>query len=189
MFLVLGLGNPGARYLDTRHNAGFLVVDAVARRAAVSIDKAAHEALSAKALVRGVPCVLAKPQTFMNLSGQPGQKLAAFYKVALDHVIVVHDELDLPLGDVRVKVGGGHGGHNGLRDLAKHLEGPAFVRVRVGIGRPPAGWDTANYVLGRWSPDEASRLPDVVALAADVVEAVVTDGPLAAQNRFHGAPA
>lgn len=186
MHLVVGLGNPGARYVDTRHNAGFLVVDAVARRQAVSIDRSQHGALTAKARFGSAAAVLAKPQEFMNLSGRAAQKLANFYKVEdLDHVVVVHDDMDLPFGDVRVKRGGGHGGHNGLRDLHKHLGGPGYVRVRVGVGRPPQGWDPANYVLGRWADDEASRLSDVVAEAADAVEAVVMDGADAAMNRFN----
>lgn len=184
MHLVLGLGNPGARYADTRHNVGFLVVDTLARRASTGVDREQLGALAAKATVGGQPVVLAKPQKFMNLSGGPGQQLAAFFKVPPERTIVVHDELDLPFGEVRVKVGGGHGGHNGLRDLVARM-GPAFVRVRVGVSRPPAGWDAADYVLGRWSDDEHARLLDVVDEAADAVEAVVRDGPTAAMNRIN----
>jgi PTH1 family peptidyl-tRNA hydrolase len=185
MFLVAGLGNPGAQYVGTRHNVGFLAADALARRCATGIDKSQHGALSTKVRLAGQAVVLCKPQKFMNLSGGPTQQLAAFYKVELDHVIVVHDELDLPFGDVRVKVGGGHGGHNGLRDLHKHLPGNGYVRVRVGIGRPPAGWKPANYVLGRWSAEESSQLEDVVARAADAVESVVRVGPTETMNQFN----
>lgn len=185
MHLVLGLGNPGARYLDTRHNVGFLVVDALARRCATGVDRSDKGALTAKVRVGNQPVVLAKPQQFMNRSGGPGGQLKSFYKLDNDHVVVVHDELELGFGEVKVKVGGGHGGHNGLRDLHKHLGGKDYVRVRVGISRPPAGWDPANYVLGRWSADQSTGLEEVVATAADAVESVVCDGVESAINRFN----
>lgn len=184
MHLVLGLGNPGARYADTRHNVGFLVVDTLARRAAVGVDREQHGALAARTQLVGQQVVLAKPQKFMNLSGGPGHALRDFYKVEIDHVVVVHDELDLPPGDVRVKVGGGHGGHNGLRDLVQHM-GAGFVRVRVGVGRPPPGWDAADYVLGRWSDGESATLHDLVSRAADAVEQVVRDGATRAMQVFN----
>lgn len=193
MHLVVGLGNPGAKYVGTRHNVGFLVVDALARRAMTTVDRAQHGALTVKTRLAGSPVVLAKPQKFMNLSGGPTQQLSSFYKLELDHLLVVHDDLDLSHGDVRVKVGGGHGGHNGLRDLHKRLGSGDYLRIRVGIGRPPEGWDTANYVLGRWTDEEASRLEDVVATAADAVETTLASGPNVAMNRFNaraaGAPA
>lgn len=184
MYLVAGLGNPGPRYVDTRHNVGFLVVDRLARRAMTTVDSDKSGAKVTKARVADQPVVLAKPFTFMNRSGGPTQALAAFYKLSPEQVIVVHDDLDLPFGDVRVKVGGGHGGHNGLRDIAKHL-GRDHLRVRCGIGRPPEGWDTANYVLGRWTDDEADRLVDVVDTAADATEAILRDGAETAMNRFN----
>lgn len=185
MFLVVGLGNPGPRYADTRHNVGFLVVDVLARRAMVSMDKEQSGAKAVKAVVAGQPAVLAKPMQFMNVSGGPTAALATFYKLDRDQVIAVHDDMDLPFGDVRVKVGGGHGGHNGLRDLHAKLGGDGYVRVRVGVSRPPEGWDPADYVLGRWSDQESPRLEDVVGLAADAVEAVVRDGATTAMNRFN----
>ncbi len=187
MFLVVGLGNPGARYADTRHNVGFLVVDALARRAAVGLDREQSGAKVAKATVASEPAVLVKPQKFMNLSGGPVHAARDFYKVELAQIIVVHDDLDLPHGDVRVKVGGGHGGHNGLRDLLAHV-GADFVRIRVGIGRPPEGWDSADYVLGRWSPDQASELPTLVDRASDAVEHVVRHGATAAMQTFNTKP-
>jgi PTH1 family peptidyl-tRNA hydrolase len=185
MHLVLGLGNPGARYAATRHNVGFLVVDALARRSRASVEKEQLGALTAKVRLGDADVVLAKPQKYMNLSGGPGQHLAGFYKVPVEQVVVVHDDMDIPFRDVRVKVGGGHGGHNGLRDLnARH--GNAYVRVRVGVSRPPAGWDPADYVLGRWTPDEDASLQDVVETAADAVEVVVRKGAIEAQNQFNG---
>lgn len=173
MFLVLGLGNPGAQYTTTRHNVGFLVVDALARRCGVSIDREQHGARTAKARVGSQPMTLAKPMKFMNLSGGPAQALASFYKLDVGQVVAVHDDLELPFGEVRHKLGGGHGGHNGLRDLNRHL-GSGYHRIRVGVSRPPSGWDPADYVLGRWSDDEAQRLEEVVEQAADAVEALVS---------------
>ncbi|MEM6929250.1 MAG: aminoacyl-tRNA hydrolase, partial [Myxococcota bacterium] len=122
---------------------------------------------------------------FMNRSGHPAASLRGYYKVDRADVVVVHDEIDLPFGDVRVKVGGGHGGHNGLRDLVAHLGGADFARVRFGVGRPPAGWDVADYVLGKWSSAEQDTLEERVDHAAEVVEAVLADGPRAAMNQFN----
>ena len=184
MFLVLGLGNPGRKHSQTRHNVGFLVADRLAERAGEQVDKKQLGALVAKVLVSNKPGVIAKPQSYMNLSGQPAASLKGFFKVENTDTIVVHDELDIPFGDVRVKVGGGHGGHNGIRDLNKHV-GNDTIRVRVGVGRPPEGWDTADYVLGKWSPAEASGLPTIVDDAADAVEAILRDGVMAAMNHFN----
>ncbi len=186
MHLIVGLGNPGARYADTRHNAGFLVADVLARRAGASIDRDQCGAKIAKAQLGGHPIVLAKPQSFMNLSGGPTQQLRDFFKVEMARVVVVHDELDLPFGEVRVKVGGGHAGHNGLRDLIARV-GADFVRVRVGIGRPPAGWEVADFVLARWSTEEASQVVDLVDDAANLVQTVLTEGVQRAQQAV-GAP-
>jgi PTH1 family peptidyl-tRNA hydrolase len=186
MHLVLGLGNPGLRYVDTRHNVGFLVADVLARRAATSIDREHAGALTARCMVAGEQAVLAKPQKFMNLSGAPGQALKDFYKVELPHVIVVHDDLDLPFADVRIKLGGGHGGHNGLRDLIVHM-GAGFVRVRVGVGRPPPGWDTADYVLGRWTSEEAASVGELTERAADATSLVVREGLARATQTVHSA--
>ena len=131
--------------------------------------------------------VLALPQSFMNLSGQPARGLVDFYKIAVDDLLVVHDEVDLPFGAVRLKSGGGHGGHNGLRDLSKHL-GPGYGRVRVGVSRPPEGWDTADYVLGTWTEAEESALPAILETACDAVEATLKDGLGSAMNHFNTRP-
>lgn len=184
MHLVLGLGNPGRRYANTRHNAGFLVVDRIAERQGATCDRAQLGALVESVRLEGETVVLAKPQSFMNLSGQPAASLRGYYKVAEDDVVVVHDDVDIPFGDIRVKKGGGHGGHNGLRDLKQRL-GSAFTRVRFGVGRPPPGWDTADFVLGRWTSDEEASLPDLVDRAADAVALVVAEGPAAAMQQFN----
>ena len=185
MILVLGLGNPGRRYVNTRHNVGFLVVDRLAGRQGCSITR---NQLGAQVETVGLGterAILAKPQSFMNLSGQVAASLRGYYKVENDAIVVVHDDVDLPFGDVRLKVGGGHGGHNGLRDLKAKLGREGFVRVRVGVSRPPPGWDTADYVLGQWTAAEAADLDSVVDAAADAVTLVAEQGVVAAMNRVN----
>lgn len=176
MHLVVGLGNPGGRYAQTRHNAGFLVVDRLAERWGVSVDRKQFGALVQSARVGSASVVFAKPQTFMNLSGQAVASLRGFYKTELDEIVVVHDEVDLDFGTVKLKKGGGHGGHNGLRDIQAKAGGNGFVRVRVGVSRPPQGWDTADWVLGKFTDAEQALLPDVVEDACDAVEALLRDG-------------
>lgn len=188
MFLVVGLGNPGRRYEKTRHNAGFLVADRLAARAGVFCDRAQLGALVCRATLVGTDAVLAKPQSFMNLSGQAAASLRGFYKVEIPDCVVVHDDLDIPFGEIRVKVGGGHGGHNGLRDLNEKLGGPGYTRVRFGVSRPPEGWDTADYVLTAWSDREQAELGALVDRAADAVEAVLRDGVSRAMNSFNTRP-
>ncbi|MCB9758841.1 MAG: aminoacyl-tRNA hydrolase [Alphaproteobacteria bacterium] len=185
MWFIVGLGNPGRKYEETRHNAGFLVVDRLAERWGISCDRSQLGALVGDGQVRGERAVLAKPQSYMNRSGQPTRSLLGFYKQGTDRLVVVHDEVDLPFGTIRVKRGGGHGGHNGLRDLNTHLPDSGYARVRVGVSRPPEGWDTADYVLGKWSPAQRDGLSDCVDRATDAVEAILTEGLTAAMNTYN----
>jgi len=185
-WVVVGLGNPGPQYAASRHNAGFWVVDELASRAAVTLARDRHGACSAVARLVGRALVLAEPQAYMNLSGGPVQSLLHFYQCTVDHLIVVHDDMDLPLGQLRVKRGGGHGGHNGLRDLHQRLASGDYLRVRVGIGRPAGGRDAVAHVLGRISKAEGELLGAVVGRAADAVEAILSDGVEAAMGRFNG---
>jgi PTH1 family peptidyl-tRNA hydrolase len=188
MHLVVGLGNPGRKYAKNRHNVGFMVVERLVRAHALPDLKEKFSGVWTKgeAVVGGKRCPIAvlEPQTYMNLSGDSVQPAAAFLKVEPGSVIVVHDELDLPWGDVRLKVGGGHAGHNGLRSIIQRLGTPDFVRVRVGIGRPPPGFkgDVADYVLADFDAMEAAELPDVVDRAVAAVEKVVADGLSPAMN-------
>ena len=184
MYLLVGLGNPGPRYAGTRHNVGFAVIERVAERWGIRSDTAQHGALVGSGRIGEQRAVLARPQKFMNLSGTPVAALAAFYKVEADHVVVVHDDVDLVFGSVRVKIGGGHGGHNGLRDVSRHL-GADYLRIRCGVGRPPEGWETADYVLARWTDDERAGADDMVERSADAVEALLAEGPLAAMNHIN----
>jgi PTH1 family peptidyl-tRNA hydrolase len=190
LVLVLGLGNPGARYERTRHNAGFLVVDRLAERVGADVTRKQHGALVGSAEVDGARLVLAKPQSYMNLSGQPAASLRGFLKLATTDVVVVHDEVDLPFGSVRLKRGGGHGGHNGLRDLSEKL-GPEYARVRVGVSRPPLGRDAAEHVLANWTADEQVLLDEILDRAADAVVSVVRvglDEAMNSVNQRSGAP-
>lgn len=184
--LVVGLGNPGPEYDGTRHNVGFVVADVLAARAGGRFS--AHRrsgADVAEVRLAGRRTVLAKPRGYMNLSGGPVAGAAAFFSIDPLDVVVVHDDLDLEFGVVRLKRGGGEGGHNGLRSISKALRTKDYVRVRFGIGRPPGRQDPADYVLKRWSSTERRELDVSVEIAADAVEAVLAEGLEPAQNRFH----
>lgn len=187
-WLIVGLGNPGAKYAKNRHNVGQMVIDELASRLQGSFSAHKSNALVSEVRIAlgGPKVVLAKPNTFMNVSGAPVVNLAKYFAVPPEQIIVVHDELDIPFDAIKLKIGGGHGGHNGLRDIAKALGTPEFIRVRVGIGRPPGRQDPADFVLGDFGSTERSQLPLLLAEAADAAEAVVTEGLLAAQQRFHG---
>lgn len=186
-WLVVGLGNPGAQYAGNRHNVGQMVVDEVASSIGATFKTHKTGARVAEGFLRpgGPKLVIAKSNGYMNTSGGPVAALLKFYTVPLERLIVVHDELDLPFDTVRLKFGGGHGGHNGLRDIAKAAGAPDYTRVRVGIGRPPGRQDPADYVLKDFSGTERSTLPNLIGDAADAVTAVVDDGLVAAQQRFH----
>ena len=191
-YLLIGLGNPGPRYAGTRHNVGAMVVDELAARAGAALRT--HKARASAAQVRvgtgpggvpGPPAVLAVPASYMNESGGPVKALLSFFSVPAERLVVVHDELDLDPGVVRLKRGGGEGGHNGLRSVSSALGTRDYLRVRVGIGRPPGRMDPADYVLRDFSPAERKELPFVVGDAADAVEELVTLGLLDAQQRVH----
>jgi PTH1 family peptidyl-tRNA hydrolase len=188
MHLVVGLGNPGAKYARTRHNVGFDVVERLAEQWGISFAEKRFKAKAGKGAIRNQPARLVMPQTFMNLSGSAVGPMAGYFKVPVERIVVVHDELDLPFGAVKVKEGGGHGGHNGLRDLSKKLPSKDFVRVRVGVGRPPGRMEPADFVLAKWKPAEAKVLPDIVDRAAECVESVLADGVTEAMNRHNGEP-
>lgn len=182
MKIVIGLGNPGRKYERTRHNIGFMVADDLAAAAGVSLSQEKHHALMGKANIGGEAVILAKPQTFMNDSGRSAAALARDAYAAAGDLIVVHDELDLALGTVRVKTGGGHGGHNGLRSLIDSLGSADFIRVRVGIGRPPAGADAADYVLSPFGAEERAAAAGAVGRAAEAVRMIIADGVTKAMN-------
>ncbi|MFB9894958.1 aminoacyl-tRNA hydrolase [Planobispora takensis] len=184
-WLVVGLGNPGPEYAGNRHNAGFMVLDELAARAGdrFKVHKARAEVLTGR--VSGAPAVLIKPLSFMNLSGGPVKAVADFYKIDPAHVIVVHDELDIPYGALRAKPGGGDNGHNGLKSITKSLGTRDYLRVRFGIGRPPGRMDPASFVLKDFATAERKDLAFLVDRAADIVESLVKVGLEPTQNAFH----
>lgn len=185
MYLVVGLGNPGLKYLNTRHNIGFDVVIELARRNSVDMpSKAKSNSLISDVRIADNNCILALPQQYMNRSGQPVASLMGYYKIPANKVIVVHDELDIPFGTVRLKKQGGHGGHNGLRDIIQHI-GKEFIRLRVGVGRPPKGWDTANFVLGKWSKQEMDELDNLKIDTCNAIEALLQKGVLDAMQTIN----
>jgi peptidyl-tRNA hydrolase, PTH1 family len=184
-WLVVGLGNPGQSYAGNRHNAGAMVVDLLAERVGARLKAHKGRADVAETRLAGERVVLARPRSYMNESGGPVASVRSFYKVDTARVVAVHDELDLPFGVVRLKRGGGPGGHNGLRSLTPALGSPDYPRVRVGIGRPPGRMDPADFVLRDFSAAERKELPLIIDRAADAVEALLGEGLEAAQNRFH----
>jgi peptidyl-tRNA hydrolase, PTH1 family len=188
-WLLAGLGNPGPQYAGNRHNVGFMVADILAARVGSAFRRDRSRAQAATGRLDGVPVIVAKPMSFMNLSGQPLSSLAGFYKIPPASLVVIHDEIDLPFGTIRLKVGGGDGGHNGLRSVTRTLAAKEYYRVRVGIGRPPGRQDPADYVLRDFGTAERKDLPLVLERAADAVEALVRLGLAAAQNEFHPDPA
>ncbi|RLY92441.1 aminoacyl-tRNA hydrolase [Kocuria tytonicola] len=185
--LVVGLGNPGDRYAGTRHNIGAMVVAELAARAGVTLSAHRARAVVAETRMRpGAPrLVLAQPLSWMNVSGGPVRALSTYYSLGLEDLVVVHDDIDFPFGAVKLKRGGGEGGHNGLRDISKAMKGKDYVRVRVGVGRPPGRMDAADYVLKRFSGAEAKELPLLVSDAADAVEMLAEQGLTATQQHVH----
>jgi len=185
-WVVAGLGNPGPSYAGNRHNVGIMVLDELASRIGGGFKAGVRgRADVLEGRLAGSRVVLAKPRSYMNESGGPVSAVLRFYKVAVEQLLVVHDELDIGFDTLRVKVGGGHGGHNGLRSIDSSTGSKGYARVRVGIGRPPGRMDPADFVLRDFSPTERKELPFVLDRAANAVEAVIANGVEAAQNAFH----
>lgn len=188
VWLVVGLGNPGPTYAGHRHNIGYLVTDELASRMGSSFR--AHKSgradvVEGRLSLGGPRVVLARPRSYMNEVGGPVKALATFYKVAPDHVVAIHDELDIAFGTLRIKLGGGDNGHNGLKSMRSSLATGDFYRVRAGIGRPPGRQDVADFVLSNYSTVERKELPFQVSDAADAVESLITDGLEKTQQRFN----
>ena len=191
-WLVVGLGNPGSEYAKNRHNVGFIVADLLAGRLGAKFSRHRRAVAQVAEARVGVGAdapqlVLVKPMTYMNLSGGPVAALRQFYKVPLAQIVAVHDELDIPYGQLRLKLGGGEGGHNGLRSMSGSLDGKDYLRVRFGIGRPPGRQDPADYVLSDFSSAERKELEFLVDRAADATEALIGRGLEWSQNAYHAA--
>src|SRR5215470_9933453 len=183
MWLLVGLGNPGPKYSRNRHNIGFMVVDELARRTRAESFRGKFGGELTTSEVGGERCVLLKPQEYMNVSGRSVQRASAFYQVEPKEVVVVHDEIDLPLGTLRIKVGGGHAGHNGIRSIAQDLGSSDFVRLRCGAGRPDGKGRVVGHVLGDFGKSEKVEAEIMIKEAADAVEDILARGALLAMNK------
>ena len=185
-WLIVFLGNPGPRYEMTRHNAGFMAADAMAKEKNVNINKARFKALTATCDIGGESVLLMKPQTFMNLSGDAVAQAAKFYKIPPEHVIVVSDEISLPIGKLRIRTKGSAGGHNGLKDIIAKLGTDAFPRIRIGVGAPPhPDYDMADWVLSTFRNQDAEDMLASAARAAQAAQCYITQGADRAMNRFN----
>ncbi len=183
--LIVGLGNPGAQYENTRHNAGFMVVDQLAARFGISVDKHKFDVRFGRGTIEDHAIMLAKPMAFMNRSGWPVQKLAAYFKINSKDLIIVHDDIDLAFGRLQIKEKGGHGGHKGLKSILNAIGEDEFMRLRIGVGRSETGNSVSDHVLGPFYDDELKRLDALLKRARDAVVTILTEGPTVAMNRFN----
>jgi len=184
--LILGLGNPGEEYRFTRHNMGFVVVDRLARTHGIPLEKRKFNVLFGRGKVGSQSVILAKPMNYMNRSGPAARDLAFFFKIGIQEVLVIHDDIDLVFGQIKIKEKGGNGGHNGVKSLIEALGSGEFTRLRVGIGRPQTRQGVKAYVLARFDAQQKTLLEDVVSNVQDAVETILFKGVPEAMNRFHG---
>ena len=185
MYLILGLGNPGRRYQFTRHNIGFMVLEKIAAQWEVDLKQKSFDALWNRGKIAGINVLLAMPQTYMNLSGNAARKLLAYFKMDISNLIVIHDDLDLPFGKLRLKTGGGNAGHKGLKSIVTCLGSADFMRVRLGIGKPSDESRIEDYVLERFESKEAAELQQIIQLAADAATDIVISGMQTAMAKYH----
>ncbi len=183
--LIVGLGNPGARYENTRHNAGFMTADKIARDFNISFDKRKFDCVFGRGFIEDVEVLLAKPMAYMNRSGPPIQKLAHFFRIQSKDLVIIHDDIDLVFGRLKIKEKGGHGGHNGIRSLTDAFGGGDFVRLRIGVGRSEFGESVTDHVLGRFSVQNAELLARIISAARDAVVTVLCKGTKSGMNLFN----
>jgi PTH1 family peptidyl-tRNA hydrolase len=184
--LVVGLGNPGAEYRNTRHNAGFMVVDRIALDFDIAVKNRKFDSVFGRGCVKDVEVLLAKPMAFMNRSGPPVQKLANFYRIQCEDMLVIHDDIDLAYGRIKIKEKGGHGGHNGIRSLMDAFGKGDFVRLRIGVGRSEIGDNVTGHVLGRFPPAQSKNLDRIITGARDAAIAILSQGTKAGMNLYNG---
>lgn len=186
MYIIVGLGNFAKEYVNTRHNIGFGVIDKLAEQENIAMLEKKHKAVIGKGVVAGQKCILAKPVTFMNLSGESVRELIDYYKVdETTELIVISDDISLAVGQLRVRKKGSAGGHNGLKNIIAHLGHDSFIRIKVGVGEKPKGWDLADYVLGHFSPQERTLMDEAALRAADAIRTIITQGADVAMNEFN----
>lgn len=186
MYVIAGLGNPGAKYENTRHNIGFMVIDAIAEKNHISVKEKKHKALIGKGMLGGGKVLLVKPQTFMNLSGESVREIIDYYKIEeKTELIVISDDVSLAPGALRIRKKGSAGGHNGLKNIIQHLGHDEFQRVRLGVGEKTSGFDLADYVLGHFDEDDKVLIAESVELAAEAVEVMIAEGADRAMNQFN----
>ena len=183
--IIAGLGNPGKDYARTRHNIGFLVVEAIALKSRLSIDKTRFDAEYVKAKIKGKDVLLVKPLTYMNRSGFPIHKFASYYKIGMEDIIIIHDDMDLEFGKIKIVKSRGHGGHNGVRSIIDAFGKTDCIRIRVGVGHPGSGKDVTGHVLGGFSPDEMKILDQSIDAASDACLCILAQGVTAAMNLFN----
>lgn len=186
--LIVGLGNPGEKYARTRHNVGWAVLDAFARKQGVTLDRTGFHGLYGEGrwAPTGEKMILLKPLTFMNLSGRSVAPLLSFYKLTHTELLVIYDDLDLPPGKIRMREQGGSGGHNGMKSIIEQLGAEDFPRLKVGIGRPAPGWEVMDWVLAPFGADDAATVTQVIPRAVEAVEAFLTEGPVKAMTKYNG---
>lgn len=185
MYIVVGLGNPTKTYDGTRHNIGFNVIDQIAADLGISVNEKKHKAKFGKGYIGGEKIILAKPQTYMNLSGESVRALMDYYKVSEDELIIIYDDTSLDAGQIRIRGKGSAGGHNGIRSIISHLGTMEFPRIKVGIGSKPPGWDLADYVLSKFKEEEKDIIKEAVKTASDAVRVIITDGINEAMNQYN----
>ncbi len=184
-YLIAGLGNPGEDYRNTRHNAGFMVVDRIRRECGMPLDQKRFKCVFGTGIVAGMAVALVQPQAFMNRSGPPVLRLMSYYGISTGDLLIIHDDIDLALGRIKIKEKGGHGGHNGIRSIMDAFGGGNFVRLRIGVGRSEAGENVTDHVLGRFSADKAEMVVRVISAARDAVVTMLCEGTKVGMNVFN----
>lgn len=186
MYLIVGLGNPGREYENTRHNAGYMVVDALAEKCGIDVLEKKHKALIGKGVVAGQKCILMKPLTYMNLSGESVMDACQYYKIdPTQELIVISDDISLEVGKLRIRKKGSAGGHNGLKNIIAHFGHDTFMRLKVGVGNKPPRMDLADYVLGHFTKEERTLMEEAAERGAKAIQAILTEGPDKAMNLFN----
>ena len=188
MKLIIGLGNPGKEYERTRHNTGFMVLDRLSEKLNIEMTQNKFKGLYGKGKYKGEDVLLLKPQTYMNLSGESVRQVMDFFKINQEDILVVYDDLDMPVGKLRLRQSGSAGGHNGIKNIIQELGTQKFVRIKVGVGAKPQGWDLADYVLGRFGSEDRKLVDEAQDRACKAVELILSDGPDAAMNEFNKKP-